>query len=101
MPIQKYKLVTKPIQETAENEIRVKATGKPFHYAAYAGKLLTDGTHPMVYMLGTGPATSKIIQAVEFLRKRVKGVHICYEIENTVFDDKFEPTEEGLDVVVL
>ncbi len=79
----------------------MKANGKQFHYAAYAGKLLFEKKHEMVYMLGTGSATSKIIQAVEYLRKRVKGVHVAYIIESTVFNDEYEPTEEGLDVVTI
>lgn len=55
----------------------------------------------MILMLGTGSATSKIIQAVEYLRKRVKGVHVAYVIESTEFLDEYEPTEEGLDRVEI
>ena len=55
----------------------------------------------MVVMVGTGSATPKIIQSVEFLRKRVKGIHVCYTIESTKFDDVYEPTEEGLDTVTV
>lgn len=55
----------------------------------------------MIFMLGTGPATSKIIQAVEFLRRRMKGVHVSYEILSTHFKDVYEPEVEGLDQVIL
>lgn len=55
----------------------------------------------MIFMLGTGPATSKIIQSVEFLRRRMKGVHVAYEILSTHFKDVYEPLVEGLDEVTL
>ena len=55
----------------------------------------------MIFMLGTGAATAKIIQAVEYLRKRVDGIHVAYKIESTEFNDEYEPTEEGLDNVVI
>lgn len=50
-------------------------------------------------MLGTGSAASILISAVEFLRRRVKGVHIAYEILTTCFKDEYEPLYEGLDNV--
>ena len=55
----------------------------------------------MVYMIGTGAATAKIIQAIEYLRKRMKGVHVAYQIESTKFNDEYEPLEEGLDKVLI
>ena len=55
----------------------------------------------MIFMLGTGQATSKIIQSVEFLRKWMKGIHVAYEITSTLFKDEYEPMVEGLDTVVL
>ena len=97
----KYQLVQKQPEQTEENEIRVKATGKQFHYAAYAAKLLFENKHSMILMLGTGSATAKIIQAVEYLRKRVAGVHVAYVIESTEFLDEYEPHEEGLDNVQI
>ena len=43
-PIDKYRSVNKQPEPSKENEIRVKAQGRHFYYAAYAGKLLFGGT---------------------------------------------------------
>lgn len=101
LPIHNYELIQKKPDQTEENEIRVKAQGKQFYYAAYAAKLLFEKKHDMVFMLGTGAATAKIIQAVEYLRKRVSGIHVAYKIESTEFNDEYEPKVEGLDTVVI
>ena len=102
LPMHKYRRVrNEQSEKTAENVLRLKALPRPFIYAAYAGKLLYDGKHDYVILNATGPATFKAIQTVEFLRHRVKGLHATYEIESTVFEDKYEPKEEGLDPVTL
>lgn len=99
-PIDKYRLVNKESVPSKDNEIRVKAQGRHFYYAAYAGKLLFDGT-AQILVLGTGKAIPKIIQVVEYLRKRVKGLHVVYSVQSTEFEDEYEPTEEGLDNVTV
>lgn len=38
---------------------------------------------------------------MEYLRKRVKGIHIAYSIDSTEFNDQYEPLLEGLDTVVV
>lgn len=38
---------------------------------------------------------------VEYLRKRIKGFHIAYDIESVEFCDEYEPLEEGLDRVTI
>lgn len=60
-----------------------------------------EGEHDMIFMLGTGKASSKIIQSVEYLRKRIKGIHVAYEILTTEFNDVYEPLEEKLDKVEI
>ncbi len=100
-PIDNYRLIQKKSDQTEENEIRVKSQGRQFYYAAYAGKLLFEKKHEMIYMLATGSATAKVIQAVEYLRKRVKGLHVAYQIESTKFVDEYEPLQEGLDKVTV
>jgi len=37
----------------------------------------------------------------EVLRRRIRGLHMINTIKNTVVEDIFEPTEEGLDTVIL
>ena len=99
MPIHNYRLVAKQPDNSEKNEIRVKANARPFIYAAYAGKLLFEKKFDKVFMLATGSATAKVIQSVEYVRKRIKGLCTCYEIESTEFTDEYEPLLEGLDPV--
>ena len=102
LPIHKYRRIrNEPTQKMEENLIRLKARPRAFVYAAYAGKLLFEEKHDVVFLNATGPATFKVIQTVEFLRRRVKGLHVAYNIETTTFEDKYEPKEEGLDNVVV
>lgn len=101
MPIDNYRLLEKPHQQTSETEIRVKAQGRPFVYAAYAGKLLFEGKHKELSILATGPATAKAINAVEYIRNRVNNLSVIYYIENTKFVDTYVPMLEGLDKVEL
>lgn len=82
------------------NEVRVKTQGKHFRYASYAGKLIFENNKE-VFVHGTGKAIPKIIQIIEYLRKRIKGLHVGYQIVQTKFEDTYEPLEEGLDKVTL
>lgn len=100
LPIDKYRSIPKQNENSKENEIRVKAHGRHFNYAAYAGKLLFGKTQE-VHILGTGKAIPKIIQVVEYLRKRMKGLHVAYSIQSVEFEDEYEPLEEGLDKVTI
>ncbi len=52
-------------------------------------------------MHATGSATSKVIQVVEYIRKRIKDLHVAYEILSTEFNDEYTPLEEGLDPVTI
>jgi DNA-binding protein len=99
LPMHNYQLLPKKQEQSAENEIRVKSVARPFVYAAYAGKLLFEKKHNLVYLLATGQATSKVIQAVEYMRKRIGNLHVSYEIECTEFVDEYSPLVEGLEVV--
>lgn len=101
LPRHKYRQVQKKHESSGENEIRVKLDRRPFIYAAYAGKLLLDGKHTLIHLTATGMATSKVIQVVEYLRKRLKGLQVAYDICSTEFVDEYQPLEEGLDVVHL
>lgn len=101
VPKSNYRMIQKKSEESRENEIRVKANARPFVYAAYAGKLLLENKHDQVYMLATGSATPKAIQAVEYIRQRMSGLMACYEIESTEFVDEYEPVIEGLDRVQI
>lgn len=44
-------------------------------------------------------ATPKLIKVVEYLKHRVEGLQILYNVENVEVIDVYEPMEEFLDVV--
>ena len=98
-PSSKYQYVPRVQEATAENEIRVKAQTRPFVYAAYCGKLLFEKKHDVIKMQATGPATSRVIQSVEYIRHRVPELHVAYDISSLEFTDEYQPLEEGLEVV--
>ena len=100
-PISKYRLVHKKAEKTEENVINLKAGPRAFRYAAYAAKILFEGKHKEVFLQATGQATYKVIQSVETLRHRIKGLHVAYEIKTTEFNDEYHPKEEGLEKVIL
>ena len=101
LPKSNYKLVFNTPHQTQGNEIHVKAKRKQFYYAVYAGKLLLTDQLKEVLLKGTGQACSKIVEVVEFLRRRIKGLHVSYDIYSTEFVDRYEPEVEGLDVVEI
>ena len=101
-PISKYRRVRNTNeQKKADNVLLLRASPRAFIYAAYAAKMLYDKPDQHIQLNGTGTATYKVIQTVEFLRRRMKGLHVAYDITTTVFKDVFEPTEKGLDTVTV
>ena len=101
LPISRYTLLRKKQEQSGENEIKLKAQARAYRYALYAAKILFEGKHEIVHLHAIGAATPKVIQAVEFLRKRIKGLHTAYEISSTEFHDEYHPLEKGLDVVIV
>ena len=63
--------------------------------------LLLDEKLPTVEISGTGPAISRTATIVDFLRKRISGLHAVMSVGNVEIIDRYEPIEEGLDVVTV
>ncbi len=101
LPISRYTLLRKKQEKSNDNEIKLKAQARFYRYALYAAKIIFEGKHDIVHLHGTGPASSKVIQAVEYLKIRIKGLHTAYEISSTEFNDEYHPLEKGLDVVIV
>ena len=100
-PINKYRLVLKKNEATAENIISVKADPRAFRYVAFAARILFEGKHSEVVIQGTGPACHKVIQCVEMLRNRVANLHSVYTISTKEFNDEYHPKEEGLEKIFV
>lgn len=102
LPISKYRRVkNNNDQKKADNVLLLRSRPRAFVYAAYAAKMIYNKPDKKVQLTATGTATYKVIQTVEFLRRRMKGLHIAYDITTTVFKDVYEPLENGLDTVVV
>ena len=102
LPISKYRRVkNNNEQKKADNVLLLRSRPRAFVYAAYAAKMIYNKPDKRVQLTATGTATYKVIQTVEFLRRRMKGLHIAYDITTTVFKDVYEPMENGLDTVVV
>jgi len=70
-------------------------------YIVYAAKLFMEKKLTKCVLKGSGPAISKVCQASEILRQRIKGLHEQCRIYSTNVVDIYEPLEEGLDKVEI
>ena len=89
-----YDLVRDAPVESPDNEIRVKANRRRFVYVAYIVKLLEEGKHEQVTLIGSGMAIQVLLDTVKLLTTRVKGVHSCLKVEVSKRVMKFVPREE-------
>lgn len=93
-----YDLVRDAPVESPDNEIRVKANRRRFVYVAYIVKLLEEGKHEQVTLIGSGMAIQVLLDTIKLLTTRVKGVHSCLKVEVSKRVMKFVPREEFKDL---
>ena len=92
-----YELVRDENTQIKENEIRVKANRRRFPYVAYIVKVLKEGKHKSVSLIGSGQAINILLSTIKLLRTRVAGVHTSVELEVGQRVLKFEPREDYRD----
>ena len=73
--LDKYQKVSQEPPKTEEHEIRVTGKGRIGMYIVYAAKLFMEKKLTKCVLKGSGPAISKVCQASEILRQRIKGLH--------------------------
>lgn len=84
-----------------ENEIRVTVKGVASQYIKRGMLLLNEKGFTEILIKATGNAIPTACIASEILKRRKKGLHQINSISSTDVENEFEPTEEGLDTVIL
>jgi len=54
-----------------------------------------------VTLKGLGETIPRVLLVAEILRRRIKGLHQINKISNTTIEEIYEPTENGLDTVIV
>jgi len=99
--LDKYQRVNQDKEPINPFEIRIKSGKDTKFYVGYAMYLLDRNNSEMVTIKATGNAIPKAVNVVEILKRRVEGLHQINRIKHAEVEDKYEPLEEGLDVVVV
>eukprot|EP01057_Protomagalhaensia_wolfi_P002662 Protomagalhaensia_wolfi_Nauph_80__2661@NODE_2799_length_983_cov_168_644068_g2197_i0_p1_GENE_NODE_2799_length_983_cov_168_644068_g2197_i0NODE_2799_length_983_cov_168_644068_g2197_i0_p1_ORF_typecomplete_len224_score28_52Alba/PF01918_21/7_5e18Rpp20/PF12328_8/0_057_NODE_2799_length_983_cov_168_644068_g2197_i099674 len=94
--MEKFRLVERPREESAEDEIRVTNSGRVTTYVAYAARLFKDEERQTVTFRASGLAIPIAVSTIEILKRRVKGLHQESAIGVTTLTDEYEPLEQGL-----
>eukprot|EP01055_Gregarina_sp_Pseudo9_P001605 Gregarina_sp_Pseudo_9__1604@NODE_2080_length_1161_cov_278_883244_g1921_i0_p1_GENE_NODE_2080_length_1161_cov_278_883244_g1921_i0NODE_2080_length_1161_cov_278_883244_g1921_i0_p1_ORF_typecomplete_len236_score4_32Alba/PF01918_21/2e19Rpp20/PF12328_8/0_065_NODE_2080_length_1161_cov_278_883244_g1921_i0257964 len=94
--MEKFRLVERPREESAEDEIRVTNQGRVTTYVAYAARLFKDENRNTITFRASGLAIPIAVSTIEILKRRVKGLHQQTNIGITTLTDEYEPLEQGL-----
>lgn len=105
-----YVKVKKEEAKIPDNEIRVtkgnkRDRGDRRNQRDGIGKYLNrahelfSGKEDTIVIKGVKDAIEKAIQLAELIRHRFKGLYQVITISQTTFIDKYEPLEEGLDIL--
>jgi DNA-binding protein len=94
-----YTRVAKEKEKTAENEIRITASGIASRCIGYALYVLNEKKLDTIVIKASGQAISKACIVAEVLRQRIAGLALISKITNTKFTDIYKPKEQGLDEV--
>lgn len=94
--MEKFRLVERPREESAEDEIRVTNQGRVTTYVAYAARLFKDENRNTITFRASGLAIPIAVSTIEILKRRVKGLHQLTNIGITTLTDEYEPLEQGL-----
>eukprot|EP00331_Platyophrya_macrostoma_P028288 CAMPEP_0176438306 /NCGR_PEP_ID=MMETSP0127-20121128/19199_1 /TAXON_ID=938130 /ORGANISM="Platyophrya macrostoma, Strain WH" /LENGTH=301 /DNA_ID=CAMNT_0017822219 /DNA_START=57 /DNA_END=963 /DNA_ORIENTATION=- len=99
----KYTKVSKPKEQTEKNEIRITGDGSARRYIGYAANLLLgeEGRADTIILKASGNAAKTACLVAEILRTHILGLHQLNVIKTIEVEDVYEPTEEGLDKVVI
>eukprot|EP01053_Blabericola_migrator_P007998 Blabericola_migrator_1__7997@NODE_40_length_17295_cov_124_751393_g36_i0_p9_GENE_NODE_40_length_17295_cov_124_751393_g36_i0NODE_40_length_17295_cov_124_751393_g36_i0_p9_ORF_typecomplete_len242_score28_63Alba/PF01918_21/6_1e19Rpp20/PF12328_8/0_038_NODE_40_length_17295_cov_124_751393_g36_i069877712 len=94
--MEKFRLVERPREESAEDEIRVTNQGRVTTYVAYAARLFKDENRNTITFRASGLAIPIAVSTIEILKRRVKGLHQETKVGITTLTDEYEPLEQGL-----
>lgn len=100
MSYQNFRRVRKP-EVAKENEVRVSTNGRAREYIIQSAELLLGKKLPEVTISGLKAASGNVVTIVDVLRRKIKGLHVEWQVQLVKTSDTYEPNEEGLDNVVL
>lgn len=98
--MEKYRRVPAAKEEVVdEGVVRVQVHGKIVNYVSYASGLLEDESKGCVQIVGRGRAINKVVTVAEVIRRKIGGVHQLTALSSVTVTDRYEPIEEGLEVL--
>ena len=83
------------------NCIRVESSERTHRLALTVGVVLNGGEGVSAYLAAEGDCIQKLLKTVEYLKLRIRGLSVQYRIRSVEIVDTYEPTEHGLDTVVV
>ena len=95
------KVIEKTFEPRKRSEIHISNLGAPKKYFNYGINLLLKKNYHTIQIKASGMAISKGFIVVELLKRRIPNLHQINEVETIKIVNKFEPLEEGLDVVFV
>lgn len=102
LPIHKYQHLNSTSNTNLKpNQIKVKYHSRPYKFALKAGAMLFRGKMLTVELMAKGESIPRLIQTVEFMRKRVNNISFSYRVDSISIEDVYEPLERGLDRVII
>lgn len=99
--MEKYTKVKKEQDRPQDNEVRIGNNSRIGAQVKYIISQFNDKGAQDVTLRTVGGAITKIITIAEVVKHRVKGIYQLNEIGTQVFEDIYEPLEEGLDRLVF
>lgn len=99
--MEKYEKVKKSQDRPEDNEVRIGNNSRVGAQVKYIISQFNDKDAKEVILRTVGGAITKIITIAEVVKHRVKGIHQLNDIGTQVFEDIYEPLEEGLDRLVF
>jgi hypothetical protein len=97
----KYRRVEKELDKLPNNEIRVRRDVRIGRYLRRAVELFNAKENPetSIVIKGVSNAMESVVKLAELVKRRVKSLYQLNQVENIEIVDKYEPLEEGLDLL--
>jgi DNA-binding protein Alba len=96
-----YRKVRNKSETTPDNEVRITKRKPLRNYVTYVLSQFRERGATEVTLRSMGETMDKIVSVAEIVKYRVKGLYQINNIGSQVFEDVFEPLEEGLDTLIF
>lgn len=96
---EKYRKVRNQTERAPDNEVRITKNKPLRNYVTYVLSQFRERNATEVTLRSMGNTMDKIISVAEIVKYRVKGLYQINSIGTQIFEDVFEPLEEGLDTL--